>query len=184
MKVGTGPDIQVSVRDRSWSRAVPRARDIARAAAHAALRAANGGAANGAVELAVVLADDGFVHALNRDYRGRDAPTDVLAFAALEGPAPAPVPGVARALGDVVVAYGTAAADAERDAKALSDHLRHLVVHGVLHLLGHDHRTAPEARRMERLETDVLAGLGVADPYHSRRASVATKARRRGAASP
>jgi probable rRNA maturation factor len=100
---------------------------------------------------------------LNRDYRGVDAPTNVLSFSGES--APGPIDGRPRVLGDVIVAYQTARAEAAEAELPLGDHLCHLVVHGMLHLLGHDHRSGGEAESMERLEVRVLAGLGVADPY-------------------
>ena len=118
------------------------------------------------VEIGVLLTDDATVHALNRDYRRRDAPTNVLAFAVHEdGPAgfrdaPGPLP-----LGDVVIAGGVCRAEAAAEGKRLADHLRHLAVHGTLHLLGHDHEIAADADRMENLEREVLVPLGIADPY-------------------
>ncbi|MGH6976532.1 MAG: rRNA maturation RNase YbeY, partial [Stellaceae bacterium] len=76
-----------------------------------------------------------------------------------------------RLLGDVVVAHGTIAREARAQGKTLADHLAHLIVHGVLHLLGFDHERAAEARRMEALEVTILARLGVADPYRVREAA-------------
>jgi probable rRNA maturation factor len=115
------------------------------------------------VELAVVLADDALVRRLNRDYRGSDQPTNVLSF-------PAGVPTFVaahqpRALGDVVLALETVLAEAARDGKRPADHVSHLVVHGVLHLLGHDHVEDAAAEMMEASECAILADLGVADPY-------------------
>ena len=81
-------------------------------------------------------------------------------------PGTPPSAGAAPALlGDVVVAFETASADAAKDGKSLSDHLAHLVVHGVLHLLGYDHEDDGDARSMEALEVAVLAGLGIENPY-------------------
>jgi probable rRNA maturation factor len=116
------------------------------------------------VELAVVLANDVEQRGLNRDWRGIDRPTNVLSFPAWEPRAPAP-PGAPLLLGDVVLALETVAREAEAQGKPFADHLSHLVVHGVLHLLGYDHQTEIEAGVMETLETSILAGLGVADPY-------------------
>jgi probable rRNA maturation factor len=115
-------------------------------------------------ELSVVFADDGTVQRLNRDYRGKDTPTNVLSFALTEAEEP-DVPGAPLVLGDVVLALETVLAEAARDRKAPADHARHLVVHGILHLLGHDHMTEAEAEAMERVETAVLARFGIADPY-------------------
>ncbi len=150
-----------------WRRALPEAGRVCERAARAAL--AGAGSPRRQAELAIVLADDGLVRMLNRDWRGRDAPTNVLSFAAGEG-GPAP-PDAPLLLGDVVLAFETVAAEARAQGKPLADHLAHLVVHGVLHLLGFDHEIAAEARRMEALETRVLAGLGVADPYRLPEAS-------------
>jgi probable rRNA maturation factor len=145
----------------AWRRALPAAAKLARRAALAALA----GAALRAGEtrrpsrpaggLCLVLADDALQRRLNREFRGRDKPTNVLSF-----------DGAPTALGDVVLALETIAAEAQAQDKPLADHLAHLVVHGVLHLLGYDHETQGQARSMERLEIEILAGLGIADPYH------------------
>ena len=116
------------------------------------------------VEVSLVLADDITVQALNRDYRGQDKPTNVLSFAALEDGGPA-LPGEPVALGDVVLALETVLREAREQGKPLADHLRHLTVHGALHLLGFDHESDEEATEMEALEVSILAGLGIADPY-------------------
>ena len=94
---------------------------------------------------------------LNRDFRGKDKPTNVLSF-----PAPANPEGH---LGDIAIAYGVTAREAETAGKSLADHATHLAVHGVLHLLGYDHETDAEAEVMEPLEDAILAELGIADPY-------------------
>ena len=117
----------------------------------------------GPAEVVVAFADDARVRDLNRDFRGKDSATNVLSFPAPEGlPGPGP-----RALGDVILARETVAAEAAAEGKTLENHVRHLVVHGFLHLLGYDHETDAEAERMEHLETEVLASLGVPDPYGS-----------------
>ncbi len=109
--------------------------------------------------LTVLLSDDAQLKTLNRDFRGKDKPTNVLSF---------PAPANAEAyLGDVALAYETTRDEARAGGKRLADHATHLVVHGVLHLLGFDHETERQAREMEPLETRILAGLGVADPYAS-----------------
>lgn len=119
-------------------------------------------------ELCVVLADDGFVQALNKTYRGKDKPTNVLSFPAGAMPAGAgPMP--ARLLGDVVLACETIAREAAEQDKSFADHLCHLVVHGVLHLLGHDHETDAQAEEMEALEREILHDLDISDPYASTR---------------
>jgi probable rRNA maturation factor len=146
--------VVVRVSAAAWRRALPGAAALLRRAARAALAAAADGRRG---EVAVLLADDAAVRALNARHRGRNAPTDVLAF-------PNDAPGV---LGDIVLAYETARRDAAADGKRLADHAAHLVVHGVLHLLGHDHARPAAARRMEEAERRILAGLGIADPYRA-----------------
>lgn len=128
----------------------------------------------GPVELAIVLADDATVQALNRRYRGKDAPTNVLSFAATEdAAAPDPAPGAPLALGDIVVARQTVAREAQSEGKTPAAHLYHLVIHGVLHLLGYDHGTEADADEMERREVAILARLGIPDPYTDTAASSA-----------
>jgi len=150
--------IDVAVRCRRWTEAVPRAAALSRRAAIAAYGHQRRRA--GRAEAAVVLADDAFVRRLNRDYRHHDEATNVLAFPAAAAPTAMPA-----MLGDIVIAFETAAREAAAEEKTLADHLSHLVVHGMLHLLGHDHQTAAAAEAMERREIDILAGLCVADPY-------------------
>ena len=130
-------------------------RDVIERAARAALAAARPG--SGAAEISLVLADDAFQRRLNRDWRGRDAPTNVLSFPA--------DPSARGHLGDIVLAYETVAREAEAMAKPFGHHVAHLVVHGVLHLVGYDHGTDREADAMEALEVEVLARLGVPNPY-------------------
>lgn len=130
-----------------------------RRAASAALAAAT---KKRRVELAICLANDAFVRRLNRDFRGKDKPTNVLSFPAAPVPSPK---GRLLSLGDVVLAYETVTREAAQQGKTLMDHLLHLVVHGVLHLVGFVHEKPKEAARMEALETKVLASFGIADPY-------------------
>jgi probable rRNA maturation factor len=143
------------------------AQTIAAAAIEAALVRAG---PPGPVEVGVRLTGDEEMRTLNNTYRGRDAATNVLSFAMADDDASGEfgVPqleGAAQLLGDIVVAYETCASEAEDQAKPLADHLRHMVVHGVLHLLGYDHETDDEAAIMEELERNILAPLGVPDPY-------------------
>ncbi|MAF96094.1 MAG: rRNA maturation RNase YbeY [Rhodospirillaceae bacterium] len=170
------PEIDISVSCRLWEEALPDARALSRNAAQAVLRARGWAQvrAHGPdlahVEAGIVLADDAFVRGLNRDYRDRDRPTNVLSFPVQEPDQEIPargetLTGMPVMLGDVVVAYETAAAEAIEEGKTLGDHLCHLVVHGMLHLLGHDHQTPAAAEAMEKLEVDVLAGLDIANPY-------------------
>ena len=112
-----------------------------------------------AYEIAILLTDDAEMQELNQTWRGKDAPTNVLSFSAGDGA------GEDGAVGDVVIAYETTQREAEETGITLSDHTGHLVVHGVLHLLGFDHLNDVEAEKMEDLERKALASLGIADPY-------------------
>jgi probable rRNA maturation factor len=159
--------IEVASPCATWGQMCPAAEDLARAAAGLALSRSKVGfgiAQRNVIELAISLADDAVQQGLNRDWRGIDRPTNVLAFPAWNPEAPIP-PGAPLLLGDVVLAFETAAREADEQGKPLSDHLSHLIVHGVLHLLGYDHATEAEAVAMETLETSILASLGVPDPY-------------------
>ena len=142
-----------------WRGAIP-ARTLARKAIGAALKETGVTLARGA-EVSVHLVGDADIQALNAQWRGKDAPTNVLSFPAV-GP-----DRIAQTmlLGDILIAYETVAREAEDESKTLPDHFRHLVIHGFLHLLGHDHVEDAEAEAMEELEVRALARLGIADPY-------------------
>ena len=100
------------------------------------------------------LASDRKLRALNHHFRGKDKPTNVLSF-----------PGVAGYAGDIALAYGVTKKEAKAAGKTMASHAAHLVVHGVLHLAGHDHERPKQARTMEGLEVKILGRLGIADPY-------------------
>lgn len=133
----------------------------AEAAARRAAAAAVAGEGAEPLAATLLLADDAAVRILNRDWRGQDKPTNVLSFPA-DMPTP---PGEPRQLGDVALALETVAREAALEGKSLPDHVAHLVVHGILHLLGADHETDGEADAMEAREIAALARIGVADPY-------------------
>ncbi|MFQ5878837.1 MAG: rRNA maturation RNase YbeY [Dehalococcoidia bacterium] len=116
----------------------------------------------GPVELSLVVTDDATVQDLNRRYQGLDEPTDVLAFALEEGPGGegfVTPPGVARHLGEVVISYPTAEGQARERGHSLAAEVAHLVVHGVLHILGYDHAEPEDERRMRQREEELLAEL-------------------------
>ena len=163
-------EIAVDIASPEWA-ALSDAEAIAERALAAAYGALDHGVDARPAEVSLVLADDTMVAALNRDYRGKDGPTNVLSFPQQDGEAPPAgvLPGMPDMLGDVVIAFGVTAAEARDQGIPLADHLSHLCVHGMLHLLGFDHIDADEADRMERLETDILGGLGVPDPYGKER---------------
>ncbi|CAA7624493.1 rRNA maturation RNase YbeY [Magnetospirillum sp. UT-4] len=168
--------VEVAIADPAWTEALPGAEELCRTMAAAAVAGAGEGLDGPPVEISILLADDGEVQRLNREWRGKDVPTNVLSFAAMDDDeAPLPV-GAPLLLGDVVLALGTCVAEAREQGKTLAHHAAHLVVHGVLHLLGYDHEASgheargheeseAEAEQMERLEAAILAGYGIADPY-------------------
>lgn len=111
-------------------------------------------------ELTIRLVDDDESRTLNRDYRGKDAPTNVLSFPF------EPPPGIELPLlGDLVICHAVVAREAAEQGKSLAHHYAHMVVHGTLHLLGYDHIEDDEAEEMERLEGEILAAVGIPDPY-------------------
>ncbi len=111
-------------------------------------------------EACIALSTDAHVKTLNAGFRGKDKPTNVLSFPAPESPVPQPV----KHLGDIVIARETLTREAAEKGIPLADHLRHLTVHGLLHLLGYDHEDDAEAVVMENLETEILARMGIPDP--------------------
>lgn len=118
-------------------------------------------------EISVVLGNDDLVQTLNREYRNIDKPTNVLSFAQLDGEDGWEAPDEAgpATLGDLVLGLETVRREAGSEKKAFADHFTHLVVHGMLHLLGYDHIEDDEAEEMESLEIQILARLGIRNPY-------------------
>ena len=154
-------EIGITIRHTAWRTALPEARRVTRKAALAALALTSKPEAR---ELAIVLADDTLVRALNKDYRDVDKATNVLAFRYADCE-PSPALASDEALGDVVVALETARCEAETAGRSLQQHLSHLVIHGVLHLLGYDHSNDADAEKMEELEIQALASIGISNPY-------------------
>jgi probable rRNA maturation factor len=174
-------EIEVLVENAAW-RAVPRVKSLAARAAAAALATALPDRVRATA--CVALIEDKDIARLNHDFRGEPKATDVLAFPQLPGGlrsiaqrlrkhagAREPV-----ALGDIVVAFGACKAGAREARLPLADHVAHLVTHGALHLLGHDHAAAGETARMRALERNALAELGIDDPYRSARPPARAKA--------
>ena len=115
-----------------------------------------------ATELSLVFTDDASIREINAEWRSQDKATNVLSFPAFPlepGGKPGPM------LGDIIIARETVEREAVEFEKSFDDHLTHLMVHGFLHLFGYDHMNNSEAERMEGLETRILAGLGLSDPY-------------------
>jgi probable rRNA maturation factor len=121
----------------------------------------------GEAELAVMLTDDVGIRTLNSNWRGIDKPTNVLSFPALQPTASSP-PDAPRMLGDIAIAYETTRKEADDEEKPFDHHLSHLAVHGFLHLIGYDHEKDDDAEAMESLEREILAQLGIPDPYADR----------------
>ena len=121
----------------------------------------------GEAELAVMLTDDAGIRTLNNNWRGIDKPTNVLSFPALPPTAGAP-PDAPRMLCDIAIAYQTTRQEADEEEKPFDHHLSHLAVHGFLHLIGYDHENDADANAMEGLEQEILAHLGIPDPYADR----------------
>jgi len=136
---------------------------VVRRAIDAAAATADAGTAG--AEVAVMLTDDAGLRSLNRDWRAIDKPTNVLSFPA--PPTPGAGAGAPRQLGDIAIAFETTRREAEAEGKPFAHHLSHLAVHGFLHLCGYDHETDADAETMEGLERDILARLGIPDPYPS-----------------
>jgi probable rRNA maturation factor len=165
----TGPEesdltVDILIESEAWQ-VLPEAEDIVRRAiAVAAASTPEIGWRN--AELSVLLCDDKTIAVLNGRWRGQEKPTNVLSFPSL------PLEGMSDEeaqervpLGDIAIACETLVREAADSGKTASAHLSHLVVHGFLHLLGHDHETDDEAERMEHLEREILARMGVTDPY-------------------
>jgi probable rRNA maturation factor len=162
-------DIAVSIEAGGWTDALPDVEAYVEAVARAAFDQAERPdlPGDGPVEFSLVLADDALVRQLNRDYRGKDRPTNVLSFALLDDVEDGIAPGDGEPilLGDVILAFETVTGEAREQGKSFKDHLTHLVIHGVLHLLGYDHVDESDADHMETTESRILARLGIADPY-------------------
>ncbi len=153
--------IEVEIEDDAWTSALPDAAAVAERAGAATLDEI-APTDDGEPGVAVLLTSDETLAELNQRFRGKAGPTNVLSFPASANPE--------NHLGDVALAHGVCVREAAEQGKSLEQHLAHLVVHGVLHLLGYDHETDGEAEAMEALERSILESLGVPDPYASERA--------------
>ena len=153
--------IEVQIEDAGWRAALPQAETLAKTAAAASLAALPSPPTG---DVVILLTNDAEVRGLNARFRDKDQPTNVLSFPAGDNPH--------GHLGDVALALGVCAAEARAQGKPLAGHLQHLVAHGVLHLVGYDHQDDGEAEAMEALEREILATLGVPDPYADDRDSL------------
>jgi probable rRNA maturation factor len=161
--------IDILVENAKWQTVFPDYEQLVNQVCLAALQATGFLDAGVECELSVVLADDKFIQVLNKQYRGKDAPTNVLSFPgeALEAGNYAPLAGQKDPviLGDIVLSLDTLTIEAVLQGKTLYGHCCHLLVHGVLHLLGYDHETDSEAILMEHKEIDILYQFGIKSPY-------------------
>lgn len=158
-------DLDITLECEDW----PNCEQLIRDRVMLALKACKTDTKGRPFELSIVLSDNDHVQELNRDYREKDKPTNVLSFPALDCDAPGELilePGPLH-LGDIVLALTVVRDEAKDQDIAFDDHLSHLLIHGVLHLLGYDHIDDDEAQEMESLEIDLLEQLGIANPYGS-----------------
>lgn len=173
-------EIAVSLQDAAWTDHLEDLESLAERSIGTALRYLQSRdrvePMQGVVEVSLLFADDAAVAEMNRTYRGRSGATNVLSFPNMDAPDPQPSEPLAgplshtdagppRLLGDIVLARQTVLREAAEQEKPLRDHTLHLLIHGLLHLLGYDHEDEAEAEEMEALEVAVLADLGVSDPY-------------------
>lgn len=159
-EVATLPDFDLTVEAGDWP-AEAHLSDLVRKAI-AATFTEPAAMRPGRSELGVIFTDDARVRELNAAWRGKDKPTNVLSFPAFPESRTGPLPPL---LGDIVLAAETVAAEAALEGKPLDNHISHLIVHGLLHLLGHDHETDAEAEEMEAAERRIMARLAIPDPY-------------------
>jgi len=152
-------EIDVLTEDDAW-RALPKREALARSAVRAVFEALD--RPEPPSELSIVFTGDAAVADLNRRWRAKAGPTNVLSFPAADTAGGGQEPGT---LGDIVLAAGVVAAEADAQGKPLANHTAHLIVHGLLHLLGYDHAEDATAEAMERLEVRAMARLGLPDPY-------------------
>jgi probable rRNA maturation factor len=157
---GQPPAVDIMVESAQW-----RTKRNTNALLQRAIAAAAAAVPTRGGEVAIVLTDDKAIRVLNRDWRQKNAPTNVLSFPAKQSGS---ARGTPRLLGDIVIAYETTEREARAERKPFAHHLTHLAVHGFLHLVGYDHVADDEAQTMEGLETSILARLGVPDPYIAR----------------
>lgn len=161
------PTVDIIIQEKAWLERLPGLEGLVKElAAKTLAKTVTGGfpdsSSGPALEVSFCFAGDEFIRDLNAEFRGQDKPTNVLSFPAgfdVKGKIPA------LHLGDVILAFGVVEEEAGEQEKALADHTAHLVIHGLLHLLGFNHETGKEAAEMEALEIDLLKTFGIANPY-------------------
>lgn len=146
------PEIDILVNEEGWLNALPECETLVRQALETTLSVLK---ASKPYEISVVLTDDSEIRQLNKQWRGKDKPTNVLSFPQDEDVV----------LGDIILSLQTIKAEAAEQSKPLPHHFSHLAVHGLLHLLGYDHENDAEAEEMENLEIKICTKLGIKNPY-------------------
>lgn len=165
-KNATGNIIDVSVSEPEWTASYLELEELAVRVIELTLKAARlpEDVRNSQMEISVVLANDDLIQVLNREYRDKDKPTNVLTFATLDSDDPLPEDGPFP-LGDIILSYQTIDREAREQGKFFKDHFIHMLVHGTLHLIGYDHQTEDDANIMETLEIHILGNLNIQNPY-------------------
>lgn len=159
-------EIDISVQSEAWEPLEERLQTLVNKAVSEAVKASAFGEdlVQREAEVSIVLADDDFIQDLNREYRSKDKPTNVLSFPQCDFNSGIPTENPLF-FGDIILAYETIEREAVEQEKSFADHLSHLIVHGTLHLLGYDHIEDEEAEQMEALEITILRGMGIENPY-------------------
>ncbi len=163
MESDSSQPIEVTIEAKAWNMVVTNPSERVLDASRLALNEIDRRDRN-RIEVSILLSSDERVRDLSRLYRGSDKATNVLSFASFDNPQAWPADGPLL-LGDVIVAHETVVREAMDQQKAIDAHLAHLIIHGVLHLLGYDHKTDEDATVMETKETELMALLGYSSPY-------------------
>lgn len=161
----TSRNIDIAIEDERWSEKLPHLQALSEEIIEHSLRATEF-PDDAVMEINIVFESDAFIQNLNKQYRGKDKPTNVLSFPQINDISAAQTGN----LGDIVLAYETVEHESEEQGKTFEHHTQHLLVHGVLHLLGFDHENDDEAEEMEGLEIEILQALGIKNPYETDKA--------------
>lgn len=153
-------DLTVALEDERWLKAIPELEQFCVQVVEQVLADVENVPA-APLEVACAFVSDSTIQTLNAQYRGKDAPTNVLSFASEDEL----LPGIPAVLGDVVLSFDTIVREALEQGKPLRDHTAHMMMHGLLHLLGFDHESDEDAEEMEAREVALLAELGIPNPY-------------------
>lgn len=161
------PEIYISCDNDDWKEHIPDYEEMCRQAVLSCICACDDDILSyDNSEISILLTTDAHIQELNKEYRGKDKPTNVLSFAAEDANDDFPkTENDSLILGDIIVAFETISNEAKKQSKTLSNHFFHMIVHGMLHLLGHDHINNNEADEMEKLEIEILTAFDIPNPY-------------------